>query len=88
MMSADRQARLALEDAMVRELAGRVDSAILRIMNVPVTHEEALALVAAVRAKALELFPDKRHVFDLVYLPRFRRTITTFVRKPREPAGQ
>lgn len=75
----DRQAAIELEDAVVREIAALVDSAILQIMNVPMGRDEALALVGRVRAKALELMPDRRHVFDLVYLPRFRRTIDTFI---------
>jgi hypothetical protein len=75
----DREAMIELEDSIVREIAGLVDSAILAIMNVPMERDEALELVGRVRARALELMPDRRHVFDLVYLPRFRRAIDTFI---------
>jgi hypothetical protein len=78
----DREARIALEDSRVRELRGLVDSAVLRIMNVPLRRDEAIELVGRVRARALDLFPDRASVFDLVYLPRFARTIDRFVAGP------
>jgi hypothetical protein len=34
---------------------------------------EADEIVAAVRKRALELFPDKGHVFELVLAPRLQR---------------
>ena len=74
-----KQDRLALEDALVGQVRALVDSAILKIMNVPMTRDEAVALVGRVRARVLDLFPDKAPVFDLVYLPRFKRVIESFV---------
>lgn len=76
----DRVELLEIEDEMVREIASLVDSAVLMIMNVPMKRDEALEVVGRVRAKALDIMPDRRHVFDLVYMPRFRRVIDTFVR--------
>ena len=75
----ERAALRELEDELVREIASLVDSAILQLMNVPMERDQALSIVGRVRARALELMPDRRHVFDLVYMPRFRRTIDTFV---------
>lgn len=77
-----------LEEARSREVAGIVDSAILRIMNCRMTREEALELVATVRRRVLELFPDGGPTFDLLYLGRFERTIREHVgasddREPR-----
>ncbi|OFV85760.1 MAG: hypothetical protein A2V74_02470 [Acidobacteria bacterium RBG_16_70_10] len=46
---------------------------------------EAEELVAATRRRALELFPGKEDVFDLVLAPRFARLLEEFVR-PRDGA--
>lgn len=81
----DQEALVELEDSIVREIAGMVDSAILHIMNVPMERDEALSLVGRVRARALELLPDRRHVFDLVCLPRFRRAIDTYIGRGNGP---
>jgi hypothetical protein len=81
----DHEALVDLEDSIVREIAGLVDSAILHIMNVPMERDEALEIVGRVRARVLELLPDRRHVFDLVCLPRFRRAIDTYVGRDGEP---
>ena len=52
-----------------------VDLACAVLRQEPMSREEAEALVAGVRRRALELFPGKAHVFDLVLAPRFRRII-------------
>ncbi len=39
--------------------------------NLPI--EEASALVANTRKFALDLFPDKELVYDLIYQPKFKR---------------
>lgn len=75
----ERAALIELEDEIVREIASLVDSAVLHLMNVPMQRDEALQVVGRCRARALDLMPDRRHVFDLVYMPRFRRVIDTFV---------
>lgn len=75
----DRATLIELEDEIVREIASLVDSAVLHLMNVPMERDEALEVVGRCRARVLDLMPDRRHVFDLVYLPRFRRVIDTFV---------
>lgn len=75
----DRDRLLELEDELVRQITSLVDTAILHLMNVPMERDEALEIVGKCRADVLELMPDRRHVFDLVCLPRFRRVIDTFV---------
>ena len=59
----------------MRELRASVDltCAVLRQGNL--SREEADALVAAARRRAVELFPGKEHVFDLVLAPRLQRII-------------
>ncbi len=42
------------------------------------TRAEGRTLVAATRRRALELFPGKAEVFDLVLAPRFARLIEEF----------
>jgi len=86
----DRQELLDLEERKARQVVAIVDTAILRIMNEPMTRETALGLVAEVRSRVLELFPDKAETFDLIYLSRFQRTIDEHVRdeeEPSDPAG-
>jgi len=46
--------------------------------NMP--YEEAQELVAAAKRMAENLFPGKGHVFDLIYLPQFRRLINDLYR--------
>jgi hypothetical protein len=43
---------------------------------------EADALVAATRARVLELFPDKEDVYELILAPRFSRMIAEFATAP------
>jgi hypothetical protein len=76
---------LADELRRARELRFRVDltCAVLRQGRLP--RPEAQALVAATRRAALELFPGKDDVFDLVLAPRFTRLVEEFS-PPRTPA--
>jgi len=66
------------EDRRVMYLQGMVDTAILKIMNVKMTRQEALNLVLKVRELACELFPDSVATFDLIYMNRFKRVIDEF----------
>jgi hypothetical protein len=68
-------AALTEERRRVRELRTRVDLACAVLRQERMTRAEAEELVAALRRRALELFPDKAHVFDLVLAPRLRRII-------------
>jgi hypothetical protein len=43
---------------------------------------EAEAIVAAARARVLELFPDKEETYELILAPRFARLVDEFTDKP------
>jgi hypothetical protein len=68
-------AAVAEEQRRVRELRTAVDLACAVLRQGGLDRREADALVAATKRRALELFPDKEHVFDLVLAPRFRRIL-------------
>jgi hypothetical protein len=55
-----------------------VDVACALLRQANLTREEAEALVAVTRARAIELFPGKQDVFDLVLAPRFARILDEF----------
>jgi hypothetical protein len=75
-MDAGEHARaVADEQLRARRLRVTVDLTCAVIAQQQVTRAEAERLVAAARARALELFPDKGHVFALVLAPRFARLI-------------
>jgi hypothetical protein len=63
-------------------LRSSVDVACALLRQARFTREEALAVVAATRARALELFPGKQDVFDLVLAPRFTRILDEFCTAP------
>ncbi len=63
------------EDRRVRQLRLVVDLALSVIAQTEMSLAQAQEMVAATRSTALRLFPDKAHVFDLVYLPRFHRLL-------------
>ena len=66
---------LADERRRVRELRTSVDLACAVLRQGRLSRAEADDIVAAVRRRALALFPDKVHVFDLVLAPRLQRII-------------
>ena len=70
----DRRA-LAEEERRIRRLQRTVDLALLYLSLAPLDRRSAEELVEQVRAKALELFPDKGETFDLIYQPRFNRVL-------------
>jgi hypothetical protein len=55
-----------------------VDVACALLRQARLTREEAEAVVAVTRERALELFPGKQDVFDLVLAPRFARILDEF----------
>ena len=79
-------AALTEERRRVRELRTRVDLACAVLRQQRLSRDEAEELVAALRRRALELFPDKAHVFDLVLAPRLRRIIDEVL--PRTPPAR
>jgi len=63
------------EDRRVRQLRTVVHLALSVIAQTEMELAAAEEMVAAVRGAALRLFPGKELVFDLIYLPRFRRLL-------------
>lgn len=63
------------EDRKVRQLQRWVDFACSVLYQQTMSLEEALRLVAGVKAMALRMFPDKEETFDLIYGARFRRIL-------------
>jgi hypothetical protein len=63
------------EDKRIRHLRIAADLVEQILMTHPVTLAEAERLIDGVRTLARKLFPGKDHVFDLIYVPRFRRAI-------------
>jgi len=76
----------AEEDRRARQLRMVVDLASSVIVQGGIGREEAEALVAATRRRALQLFPGKEDTFDLILAPRFARLIREFV-VPAPPAS-
>lgn len=63
------------ENRKIRWLRMLVDLTINVLYQGKLPLSEALKLVANTKAAALKLFPDKEHVYDLIYKPRFERII-------------
>ena len=59
-----------------------VDVACALLRQARLTRGEAEAVVAVTRARALELFPGREDVFDLVLAPRFARILDEFCLPP------
>jgi hypothetical protein len=68
-------AAVAEEERRARELRTAVDLTCAVLRQGRLGRAEAEELVGAVRRRALELFPGKEDVFDLVLAPRFRRIL-------------
>ena len=73
-MKADKEA-LQAEEARVKKLRRIMDFTVTLLWQADLTLSEAQKLVADVRDRALELFPDKGETFDLIYGSRFRRIL-------------
>ncbi len=63
------------EDKRIRRLRISADLLVHYLMTQPTTRAEAEILIEGVRRLARALFPGKDHVFDLIYMPRFRRAL-------------
>ncbi len=65
------------EEKNMRRLRFFVDLAQAVLMQQPdLTLQEAFKIMKDTKMAALSLFPDKEHVYELVYAPRFRRIIS------------
>jgi len=63
------------ESRKIRYLRFLVDFSILSIQQDELLLEEAQAIVENVKRAACSLFPGKEGTFELIYRPRFNRTI-------------
>jgi hypothetical protein len=61
------------ENRRIRIVRIASDLLVHALITRPVTLAEAEKLISGVRNLALKFFPGKEHVFDLIYMPRFRR---------------
>jgi hypothetical protein len=68
------------ESRQIRRLRIAVSLALQVIAQGNMPLEEAEELVSATRRLALQFFPGKDHVFDLIYGTKFRRLITAVYR--------
>jgi hypothetical protein len=63
------------ENRKIRYLRFLVDFSVLSIQQDDLSPEEAQELVENVKRAACGLFPGKEETFELIYRPRFNRTI-------------
>jgi hypothetical protein len=63
------------EDRRIRRLRMLSDLVIQVLASRRVTLAEANDMIFGLKEMALDLFPGKEQVFDLIYLPRFRRVM-------------
>ncbi len=63
------------EEKKMRRLRFIVDLAEAVLMQSSLSLRESLDVMDQTKKAALTLFPDKESVYDLIYLPRFRRII-------------
>jgi hypothetical protein len=69
--------KLIEEEKNMRRLGFVVDLAQAVLMQQPdLTLREAFDIMRDTKKAALNLFPDKEHVYELIYAPRFRKIIT------------
>ena len=61
------------ENRKVRRLQIVVDLVLNVVAQSDIPVEEASELVAQTRRFALNLFPDKAQVYDIIYQPKFKR---------------
>jgi hypothetical protein len=79
--------QLADEARRARKVRHLVDLATSLIMQSAMTRRDAESLVATVRERILDLFPDGEATYELVYAPRFRRLIDEFATADPRPRG-
>jgi len=63
------------ESRRIRRLRILVHLTLDTIADGSLAAEEAAGMIAATRRAALEMFPGKEHVFDLIYRPKFQRVM-------------
>ncbi len=69
--------KLMEEEKRMRRLRFIVDLAQAVLMQQPdLTLREAFNIMRDTKKAALNLFPDKEYVYELIYTPRFRKIIS------------
>jgi hypothetical protein len=76
-----RREAIAEENRRLRLLRTVVDLTCSVLAQQRMGRAEAEALVAAARARVLELFPDKEATYELILAPRFARLVDEFAGK-------
>ena len=79
---AGRREAIAEEKRRLRILRMVVDLTCNVIAQQRMARAEAEALVAAARARVLDLFPDKEETYELILAPRFARLVDEYADKP------
>ncbi len=75
-MEKDLKERLLEEDKKMRRLRLIVDFAqAILLQQHDLTLNEAIEIMRDAKKAAMNLFPDKESVYDLVYTPRFKKII-------------
>jgi len=74
------QEQIDEESRQLRRLRILVGLTLDTIAGGDLSAEEAAGMVAATRRVALEMFPGKEHVFDLIYRPQFQRVMNAVYR--------
>lgn len=75
---------LADEGRRVRRLRMVVDLTTNVLIQGRLSRREADELVAAARARILDMFPDKEATYELILAPRFARLLDEFARAPSD----
>ena len=74
------QEQIDEESRQLRRLRILVGLTLDTIAGGDLSPEEAAGMVAATRRVALQMFPGKEHVFDLIYKPQFQRVMNAVYR--------
>ena len=63
------------EERRIQELRRLVDQAAIELQQSALSYEDSRRIIEQTREKAVELFPDKGDLFDLIYRSRFYRIL-------------
>ena len=63
------------EGLRIQELRSLVDRTAIKLKEGSLSYEESRRFIEHTRQNALELFPEKGYLFDLIYRPRFYRIL-------------
>jgi hypothetical protein len=70
------RAEVLIEEQKIKHLKILVDLTCYVLSYESLTKNEAIELIKNVKKAAIDLFPGKGKVFDLIYLPRFGRILS------------